>query len=99
MRSTPIRPTHALPTRKFWKPAFPCCWRIFISAAKAQAAKGKWHAGDGTRRTIRALEKLDFAILSGHRRVRLGLKGGKPGETGRNEVRRKRRLGGSAERM
>ncbi len=32
------------------------------------------------------LEKLDFAILSGHRRVRpFGLKGGKPGETGRKD--------------
>ncbi len=57
---------------------------------KGSGGKGKWHAGDGTRRTIRALEKLDFAILSGHRRVRpFGLKGGKPGETGRNEVCRK----------
>ncbi|MER2537352.1 MAG: hydantoinase B/oxoprolinase family protein [Rhizobiaceae bacterium] len=52
--------------------------------------KGRWHAGAGTERTIRALEKLDFAILSGHRSVRpFGLEGGEAGETGRNEVRRK----------
>ncbi len=52
--------------------------------------KGKWHAGDGTSRTIRFLEKMDCAILSGHRRVRpFGLEGGEPGETGRNLVRRK----------
>ncbi|MBV2143195.1 hydantoinase B/oxoprolinase family protein [Falsochrobactrum sp. TDYN1] len=52
--------------------------------------KGKWHAGNGTKRTIRALEPLDFAILSGHRRVApFGLEGGEPGQTGRNEVRRK----------
>ncbi|MDX0440222.1 5-oxoprolinase [Sinorhizobium medicae] len=50
---------------------------------------GKWSAGDGTERTIRARQRLDFAILSGHRRVRpFGLKGGEPGEPGRNYVRR-----------
>ncbi|UGX88484.1 hydantoinase B/oxoprolinase family protein [Phyllobacterium meliloti] len=52
--------------------------------------KGKWSAGNGTKRTIRAQEKLDFAILSGHRRVApFGLKGGEPGQTGTNAVRRK----------
>ncbi|WP_439273687.1 hydantoinase B/oxoprolinase family protein [Pseudochrobactrum sp. HB0163] len=52
--------------------------------------RGKWCAGNGTKRTIRALTELDFAILSGHRRVRpFGLEGGGDGETGRNEVRRK----------
>ena len=30
---------------------------------------GKWNAGDGIRRTIRFLEKMDCTILSGHRRV------------------------------
>ncbi|MFK4825008.1 hydantoinase B/oxoprolinase family protein [Paenochrobactrum sp. BZR 588] len=50
---------------------------------------GQWTAGDGTHRTIRALEELEFAILSGHRRVRpFGLEGGEEGELGRNEVRR-----------
>ncbi|GAA0607610.1 hydantoinase B/oxoprolinase family protein [Paenochrobactrum glaciei] len=51
--------------------------------------RGQWTAGDGTHRTIRALEELEFAILSGHRRVRpFGLEGGEEGELGRNEVRR-----------
>ncbi|MFJ7357162.1 hydantoinase B/oxoprolinase family protein [Phyllobacterium sp. NPDC097923] len=52
--------------------------------------KGKWSAGNGTQRTIRAQEKLDFAILSGHRRVApFGLLGGEPGQTGSNAVRRR----------
>ncbi|WP_084811288.1 hydantoinase B/oxoprolinase family protein [Ensifer sp. BR816] len=56
---------------------------------KGSGGRGKWSAGDGTQRTIRAREQLDFAILSGHRRVQpFGLKGGKPGELGRNYVRR-----------
>ncbi len=54
---------------------------------KDSGGRGKWSAGDGTQRTIRARERLDFAILSGHRRVRpFGLKGGEPGEPGRNFV-------------
>ncbi|MFC5989298.1 hydantoinase B/oxoprolinase family protein [Limoniibacter endophyticus] len=57
--------------------------------------KGKFTAGNGTLRTIRAMEKLDFAILSGHRRVApFGLEGGEPGQLGRNSV---RRLDGSME--
>ena len=56
---------------------------------KGSGGRGKWSAGDGTQRTIRARERLDFAILSGHRRIRpFGLKGGEAGETGRNFVRR-----------
>ncbi|OCP00001.1 MULTISPECIES: hydantoinase B/oxoprolinase family protein [unclassified Ensifer] len=51
--------------------------------------RGQWNAGNGTKRTIRARETLDFAILSGHRRVApFGIKGGSPGELGRNIVRR-----------
>lgn len=51
--------------------------------------RGKWSAGNGTQRTIRTREKLDFAILSGHRRVApFGANGGEPGQTGRNFVRR-----------
>jgi 5-oxoprolinase (ATP-hydrolysing) len=44
------------------------CWRTSTSA-KARAAR-QWNAGDGIRRTIRFLEKMDCTILSGHRRVR-----------------------------
>ena len=52
--------------------------------------RGRWHAGNGTSRTIRFREAMDCAILSGHRRVRpFGLMGGEPGEAGRNLVRRK----------
>ncbi|MCO6387063.1 hydantoinase B/oxoprolinase family protein [Aliihoeflea sp. 40Bstr573] len=56
---------------------------------QGSGGRGKWNAGDGTRRTIRALDKLEFAILSGHRKVRpFGLEGGQPGEVGANHVRR-----------
>jgi 5-oxoprolinase (ATP-hydrolysing) len=51
--------------------------------------KGKWSAGNGTKRTIRAREKLEFAVLSGHRRIApFGMKGGEPGQLGANSVRR-----------
>ena len=59
--------------------------------------KGRWHAGDGTSRTIRFRERMDCAILSGHRRVRpFGLAGGEPGELGANSVRRR---GGTIEAL
>ena len=65
------------------------CWRISTSA-KARAARGQWNAGDGVRRTIRFLEKMECTILSGHRRVRpFGLDGGEAGQVGENSVRRK----------
>jgi 5-oxoprolinase (ATP-hydrolysing) len=52
--------------------------------------RGKWNAGDGIRRTIRFLERMECTILSGHRRVRpFGLAGGEPGQVGENWVRRK----------
>lgn len=52
--------------------------------------KGKWHAGDGIRRTIRFLEKMECTMLSGHRRVRpFGLAGGEAGQVGENWARRK----------
>jgi 5-oxoprolinase (ATP-hydrolysing) len=57
---------------------------------KDSGGRGKWKAGDGVRRSIRFLETMDCAILSGHRRVPpFGLEGGKPGRVGRNFVRRK----------
>ncbi len=57
---------------------------------KGSGGKGKWNAGDGIRRTIRFLEKMECTILSGHRRVRpFGLAGGQPGEIGENWARRK----------
>lgn len=46
--------------------------------------------GDGIRRTIRFLEKMECTVLSGHRRVPpFGLAGGEPGQVGENSVRRK----------
>ncbi|MDY0885489.1 hydantoinase B/oxoprolinase family protein [Dongia soli] len=59
--------------------------------------RGRWRAGDGTSRTIRFLEPMSCAILSGHRRVRpFGLAGGEAGQLGENIVRRK---DGSLERL
>jgi 5-oxoprolinase (ATP-hydrolysing) len=56
---------------------------------QGSGGKGRWHAGDGTSRTIRFRERMDCALLTGHRRVRpFGLKGGEPGQLGRNSVRR-----------
>ena len=56
---------------------------------KGSGGRGKWNAGDGIRRTIRFLEKMDCTILSGHRRIRpFGLAGGEPGQIGENLVRR-----------
>ena len=64
--------------------------------------KGRWNAGDGTSRTVRFRQKMDCAILSGHRLVPpFGLNGGTPGEPGRNLVRRRNgrieELAGSAQ--
>jgi 5-oxoprolinase (ATP-hydrolysing) len=51
--------------------------------------RGRWNAGDGIKRTIRFLERMDCTILSGHRRVRpFGLAGGEAGQIGENWVRR-----------
>ncbi|MBY0530345.1 MAG: hydantoinase B/oxoprolinase family protein [Xanthobacteraceae bacterium] len=57
---------------------------------KDSGGRGKWHAGDGIYRRVRFREKMDCAILSGHRRVPpFGLAGGEPGRVGENRVRRK----------
>jgi 5-oxoprolinase (ATP-hydrolysing) len=51
--------------------------------------KGRWNAGNGTRRTIRFLERMECAILSSHRnRPPEGIAGGGNGEVGKTEVRR-----------
>ncbi|PVB61748.1 hydantoinase B/oxoprolinase family protein [Labrenzia sp. 011] len=64
---------------------------------KGSGGKGKWSAGDGTRRTLRFLEKMDCAILASHRTVPpKGLAGGEDGELGRTEV---RRLDGTVEEL
>jgi 5-oxoprolinase (ATP-hydrolysing) len=57
---------------------------------EGSGGKGQWNSGDGTSRTIRFLETMDCAILSGHRRIHpFGLEGGEAGEIGRNFVTRK----------
>jgi 5-oxoprolinase (ATP-hydrolysing) len=57
---------------------------------KGSGGRGRWNAGDGVRRTIRFLEKMECTILSGQRRVRpFGLAGGEEGQIGENWVRRK----------
>ncbi|MGX9145248.1 hydantoinase B/oxoprolinase family protein [Mesorhizobium sp. 128a] len=56
---------------------------------EGSGGRGKWSAGDGTRRTIRFLEKMECAILSSHRnRPPQGLDGGGDGEVGSTKVRR-----------
>jgi len=62
---------------------------------KGSGGAGKWSAGDGTRRTLRFLQKMDCAILASHRKVTpKGMAGGGDGQVGQTEV---RRLDGSIE--
>jgi 5-oxoprolinase (ATP-hydrolysing) len=57
---------------------------------KGSGGRGQWNAGDGIRRTIRFLEKMDCTLLTGHRVVPpFGLAGGENGQVGENSVRRK----------
>ncbi|HWK00317.1 MAG TPA: hydantoinase B/oxoprolinase family protein, partial [Xanthobacteraceae bacterium] len=59
--------------------------------------RGLWNAGNGISRRIRFLEKMDCAILSGHRKIRpFGLAGGELGQLGENWV---RRLDGHMEKL
>ncbi len=61
-----------------------------FSIRPASGGRGRWPAGDGTRRSIRFLEAMDMAILSSHRRVApMGLDGGCAGETGSTRIRRR----------
>ena len=56
---------------------------------KDSGGKGQWNSGDGTSRTIRFLEDMECAILSGHRRIKpFGLEGGEAGELGQTLVKR-----------
>ena len=57
---------------------------------EGSGGKGRFHAGDGTERTIRFLEKMECAILSSHRgHAPRGLDGGGDGLPGSTRVRRK----------
>ena len=56
---------------------------------RGSGGKGQWCAGDGTRRRLRFRERMDLALLTGHRRVpNFGMEGGELGELGHNYVRR-----------
>ncbi len=56
---------------------------------RGSGGKGKWKAGDGVSRTIRFLEDMQLAILSGHRVIPpAGTQGGGSGRLGRNLIRR-----------
>jgi 5-oxoprolinase (ATP-hydrolysing) len=56
---------------------------------KGSGGRGQWNAGDGVIRTIRFLQKMEYTVLSGHRRIRpFGLNGGEDGQIGENWVRR-----------
>ncbi|WP_299860751.1 hydantoinase B/oxoprolinase family protein [uncultured Hoeflea sp.] len=57
---------------------------------EGSGGRGRYSAGDGTRRTIRFLERMDLAILSSHRnRPPLGIDGGGAGEVGLTQIRRR----------
>jgi 5-oxoprolinase (ATP-hydrolysing) len=57
---------------------------------KGSGGKGKWNAGDGIIRTMRFLQKMEYTVLSGHRRIApFGMAGGENGQIGENWVRRK----------
>ena len=56
---------------------------------RGSGGKGRWTSGDGVSRTIRFLEDMQLAILSGHRIIQpAGTQGGEAGRLGRNLLRR-----------
>jgi 5-oxoprolinase (ATP-hydrolysing) len=60
-----------------------------FSIRRGSGGRGRFTSGDGTRRVIRFLERMEASILSGYRRVApFALEGGEPGQKGRNLVRR-----------
>jgi 5-oxoprolinase (ATP-hydrolysing) len=51
--------------------------------------KGRYRGGDGTSRRLRFLEPMTVSIVSSHRTIApFGLRGGQPGEVGRDRVER-----------
>ena len=70
-----------------------------FSIRRGSGGKGKWTSGDGTKRVIRFLERMDCAILSGYREVRpFGLDGGRAGGSGREPRAPQGRAASSASR-
>ena len=60
-----------------------------FSIRNDSGGKGKWSAGNGTKRTVRFLECMGMTILSSHRtRCPEGLMGGGNGEMGQTFIRR-----------
>ncbi|TCD14357.1 hydantoinase B/oxoprolinase family protein [Oricola cellulosilytica] len=60
-----------------------------FSIRDGSGGKGKFHGGDGTRRTLRFMQDMECAILSSHRKSPpRGLAGGGDGECGKTEIRR-----------
>ncbi|HXV73919.1 MAG TPA: hydantoinase B/oxoprolinase family protein, partial [Sphingomonadales bacterium] len=68
-----------------------------FSIRRGSGGKGKWRGGDGAVRAIRALQSMDMAILSGHRKIPPpGLAGGAAGRRGKNVILRRN---GESERL
>ncbi len=72
-----------------------------FSIRRGSGGRGRWRSGDGVVRSIRFLEPMGGAILSGGRRVApFGVAGGDVGQCGRNTIIRangaREDLGGSA---
>jgi len=64
---------------------------------RGSGGKGRWHSGDGVRRALEFLEPMQCAILSGNRVIPCaGVKGGEPGQLGKNKIIRK---GGKVEKL
>ena len=61
-----------------------------FSIRKNSGGKGKFNGGDGATRKLRFLEKMIVTTLCSHRKVPpFGVKGGKPGECGKEWLERK----------
>jgi len=61
-----------------------------FSIRKNSGGKGKYNGGDGATRKLRFLEKMIVTTLCSHRRVPpFGVKGGEPGECGKEWLERK----------
>ncbi len=60
---------------------------------RGSGGRGKFNGGDGTLRKVKFLQKMDVALITGHRRIPpFGLDGGGDGQIGKNSV--IRHLGG-----
>ena len=60
-----------------------------FSIRKASGGLGKFNGGNGVIREIRFLQAMTATLLTGHRKIPpYGLKGGKPGKTGKNQLKR-----------